>query len=28
VKNDPTGTIMLWNIGAPRTTTFTVALDF
>jgi iron complex outermembrane receptor protein len=28
VKNDPTGTIMLWNIGAPRTITFTVGLDF
>lgn len=28
VKNDPTGTTMLWNIGAPRTVTFTVGLDF
>jgi iron complex outermembrane receptor protein len=28
VKNDPTGTIMLWNIGAPRTITFSVGLEF
>ena len=28
VKNDPTGSTMLWNIGAPRTVSFTVGLDF
>jgi iron complex outermembrane receptor protein len=28
VKSDPTGTTMLYNIGAPRTLTFTVGLGF
>ena len=28
VKNDPTGTTMLYNIGAPRTYTFTITLGF
>jgi iron complex outermembrane receptor protein len=28
VKSDPTGTTMLYNIGAPRTFTFTVGLGF
>jgi iron complex outermembrane receptor protein len=28
VKSDPTGSTMLWNIGAPRTITFTLGLGF
>jgi hypothetical protein len=28
VKNDPTGSTMLWTIGAPRTIMFTVGLGF
>jgi len=28
VKSDPTGSTMLWNIGAPRTVTFTLGLGF